>query len=37
MIIYFSGTGNSQYVANKLLEEDEKLVSMAEHMKNARH
>ncbi len=34
MIIYFSGTGNSQYVANQLLGEDEKLVSMAEHMKN---
>lgn len=34
MIIYFSGTGNSQYVANMLLEEDEKLVSLAEHMKS---
>ena len=34
MIIYFSGTGNSQYVAKKLLEEDEKLVSMAELMKS---
>ncbi len=30
MIIYFSGTGNSLYAAKKLLDGDEKLISMAE-------
>ena len=34
MIIYFSGTGNSHYVAKSLLDENEKLVSMADIMKN---
>ena len=33
MIIYFSGTGNSLYTAKKLLNEGEKLVSMAELIK----
>jgi NAD-dependent dihydropyrimidine dehydrogenase PreA subunit/flavodoxin len=33
MIIYFSGTGNSQYVAQNLLDEGERLVSMAELIK----
>ena len=34
MIIYFSGTGNSLYAAKKLLNENEKLISMADLMKN---
>ena len=33
MIIYFSGTGNSLYVAKKLLSESERLVSIADCMK----
>lgn len=33
MIVYFSGTGNSLYVAQSLLDTDEKLVSMAELIK----
>lgn len=33
MIIYFSGTGNSLYAAKKLLNEGERLVSMADLMK----
>ncbi len=33
MIIYFSGTGNSLYAAKKLLNEGEKLVSLAELIK----
>lgn len=33
MIIYFSGTGNSLYAAKSLLDENEKLVSMAELLK----
>lgn len=37
MIFYFSGTGNSQYAAGKLLADGETLVSMAEVVqKNAR-
>ena len=34
MIIYFSGTGNSLYAAQKLLKEKEQLVSISELMKN---
>ena len=34
MIIYFSGTGNSLYAAKSLLNENEKIVSMADIMKN---
>ena len=30
MIFYFSGTGNSKFVAKELLQENEKLISMAE-------
>ena len=37
MIVYFSGTGNSLYVAQSLLDTDEKLVSMAELMKNGEY
>ncbi|MBO7354887.1 MAG: EFR1 family ferrodoxin [Lachnospiraceae bacterium] len=33
MIIYFSGTGNSLYAAKSLLEENERLVSMADMIK----
>lgn len=32
MIIYFSGTGNSLYVAKKLLDKDEKLVALSDLM-----
>lgn len=34
MIIYFSGTGNSLYAAKNLLDDNEKLVSMAELIQN---
>ena len=34
MILYFSGTGNSHYVAKKLLDDNERLVSIADLIKN---
>lgn len=34
MIFYFSGTGNSLYVAKKLLNDKDKLISIAKEMKN---
>lgn len=34
MIFYFSGTGNSHFVANRLLTEEERLVSIADSVKN---
>ena len=34
MILYFSGTGNSLYAAKKLLDEDERLISIADLIKD---
>ena len=36
MIFYFSGTGNSKYVAQRLLEPGEELINMAEALREER-
>ena len=37
MILYFTGTGNSLYVAKKLLADGERLVSIADLMKKGEY